>query len=96
MTRPVKGRAFILVFSLVAPMTSSSQGLHDAVGYTADIASRQIFLEGTLTREECRNVVLDIMYRQRAESPGPGGPHSEVKRLPLTLEHLYKAFLPSR
>lgn len=96
MTRPVHGREFILVFSLVAPITSSSHALHGAVGCTADIASRQLFIEGTLTREECRNVVLDIMYREVAESTDYAGPHSDVKRLPLTLEYVYKAFLPSR
>lgn len=84
MTRQLSARETVLEYSLVAPLASTSRALANIVDCSIDKSAHQIVFEGYLTREECRSVVLDIMFidpTSREESEVP-----VLKRHPYTLE----------
>ena len=84
MTRRLNAREIVLEYSLVAPLTSISHALGRIVDCSIDKSGRQVVLEGYLTREECRSVVLDIMFNDSASRHEDDAP--VIKRPPYTLE----------
>ncbi|KAK9900779.1 hypothetical protein P389DRAFT_17597 [Cystobasidium minutum MCA 4210] len=96
MTRILPSSEVVVIYSLVAPLTASAQAFEQVKGCVVDDTSRQLFIEGALTREECRNILLDIMYREVADSSSHSPQIGEVKRRPFTLEHLYTMFMSSQ
>lgn len=93
MTRILPSSEVVVIYSLVAPLTASAQAFEQVKGCVVDDTSRQLFIEGALTREECRNILLDIMYCEVADSSSHSPQIGEVKRRPFTLEHLYRMFM---
>lgn len=96
MSRKGKSRETILDFSLVAPLTSISRAFSKIVECSVDFQAGQIIFEGSLTKEECRNVILDIMCFDDTASEQIKTQDSTpvIRRYPFTLEAILLALEP--
>lgn len=95
MTRKVDTHGLILEYSLVTPLTSLSRAFSEIIECSVEEEASQIVFEGSLTSEESRNVILNVMSFDDAGHRGDRST-TQVKRYPYTLEAVLSALQPSQ
>lgn len=88
----------LLDYSLVAPLTPISRAFSGIVDCLVDIQAGQIIFEGSLTRDQCRNVILDIVGYGEPTLGGVIAQHKApvIERDTCTLEHVLSELEPHR
>lgn len=88
----------VLEYSLVAPLTPIARAFSRVAHCLVDELAQQVIFEGTLTRKQCQNVLLDIMFQDPTATAAAKvvDNSSVMKRCPYTLETILLALQPSQ